>query len=60
MFQKQKKGTKPIQFLPFTEIAPNEEATKKPIAGLSIRHDRHQRSPQSSALSPGCAAGARL
>jgi hypothetical protein len=60
MFQKQKKGTKPIQFLPFIEIALNEQATKKPIAGLSIHHHRCQRSPQTSALTPGCAAGARL
>jgi hypothetical protein len=45
MFQKQKKGTKPIQFLPVIAIAPNEQATKKPIAGLSINHNRCQRSP---------------
>jgi hypothetical protein len=45
MFQKQKKGTKPIQFLPVIEVALNEQATKKPIAGLSIHQHRGQRSP---------------
>jgi hypothetical protein len=61
MFHKQKMGSRPIHFPHKSPPGNIDRATKKPIEGLSICHDRGERLPTCATLVGATyAAGARL